>query len=93
MIGYQNRQDGLSCLLWITHCVPQEKDFLFHTINPLLLILRVQDVWILAMFFSMTVSLGLESVSFHNTGADPGFFLGGGAPLRNDVTDSELKKF
>ena len=21
------------------------------------------------------------------TGADPGFFLGGGAPLRNDVTD------
>ena len=26
-------------------------------------------------------------------GADPGFFLGGGAPLRNDVTDGELKKF
>ena len=27
------------------------------------------------------------------TGADPGFFSGGGAPLRNDVTDSELKNF
>ena len=26
-------------------------------------------------------------------GADPGFFSGGGAPLRNDVTDSELKNF
>ena len=25
-------------------------------------------------------------------GADPGFFLGGGAPLRNDVTDGEVKK-
>ena len=23
-------------------------------------------------------------------GADPGFFLGGGAPLRNDVTDGEV---
>ena len=26
-------------------------------------------------------------------GADPGFFLGGGAPLRNDVTDGEVTKF
>ena len=26
-------------------------------------------------------------------GADPGFFLGGGAPLRNDLTDGEVKKF
>ena len=25
-------------------------------------------------------------------GADPGFFLGGGAPLRNDVPDGEVKK-
>ena len=25
------------------------------------------------------------------SGADPGFFLGGGAPLRNDVIDSEVK--
>ena len=24
--------------------------------------------------------------------ADPGFFLGGSAPLRNDVTDGEVKK-
>ena len=24
--------------------------------------------------------------------ADPGFFLGGGAPVRNDVTDGEVKK-
>ena len=28
----------------------------------------------------------------YNTGADPGFFLGGGAPLRNDITDGEVKK-
>ena len=27
------------------------------------------------------------------SGADPGFFLGGGAPLRNDVTDGEVKHF
>ena len=26
------------------------------------------------------------------TGADQGFFLGGGVPLRNDVTDGEVKK-
>ena len=26
------------------------------------------------------------------SGADPGFFLGGGAPLRNDITDGEVKK-
>ena len=26
------------------------------------------------------------------TGADPWFFLGGGTPLRNDVTDGEVKK-
>ena len=25
-------------------------------------------------------------------GADPGFFLGGSAPLRNDVFDGEVKK-
>ena len=28
----------------------------------------------------------------YTSGADPGFFLGGGAPLRNDVTDGEVKK-
>ena len=27
-----------------------------------------------------------------DSGADPGFFLGGGAPLRNDITDGEVKK-
>ena len=27
------------------------------------------------------------------SGSDLGFFLGGGAPLRNDVTDGEVKKF
>ena len=26
------------------------------------------------------------------SGAGPGFFLGGGAPLRNDVTDGEVEK-
>ena len=26
------------------------------------------------------------------TAAGPGFFLGGGAPPRNDVTDGEVKK-
>ena len=28
----------------------------------------------------------------YSAGADPGFFLGGGAPVRNDVTDGEVKK-
>ena len=48
--------------------------------------------------------LNLHSLHFHCfipclalkviiAGADPGFFSGGGAPLRNDVTDSEVKKF
>ena len=33
------------------------------------------------------------SIKLHPTaGADPGFFLGGGAPLRNDITDGEVKK-
>ena len=27
------------------------------------------------------------------SGADPGFFLGGGTPLKNEVTDGEVKKF
>ena len=27
------------------------------------------------------------------SGADSGFFLGGGAPLRDDVTDGDLKNF
>ena len=29
----------------------------------------------------------LKSFNVWVTGADPGLFLGGGAPLRNDVTD------
>ena len=29
---------------------------------------------------------------FKYTGADPGFFLGGGAPIRNDVPDGKVKK-
>ena len=33
------------------------------------------------------------AVEDYISGADPGFFSGGGAPLRNDVTDSELKNF
>ena len=32
------------------------------------------------------------SSGIQDTGADPGFFLGGGAPLRNDVTGGEVKK-
>ena len=31
-------------------------------------------------------------ISSHTTGADPGFLLGGGAPLRNDVTDRRGKQ-
>ena len=34
-----------------------------------------------------------KEITKTSTGADPGFFLGGGAPLRNDVTDGEVKKF
>ena len=29
---------------------------------------------------------------YRNTAADPEFFLGGGAPPRNDLTDGEVKK-
>ena len=32
-----------------------------------------------------------EAARTGTPGADPGFFLGGGAPLRNDVTDREVK--
>ena len=39
------------------------------------------------MFIHMVVSIHKGS------GTDPGFFLGRGAPLRNDMTDSEVKKF
>ena len=34
----------------------------------------------------------MAAMSSYQAGADPGFFLGGGAPLRNDVTDRWGKK-
>ena len=42
--------------------------------------------------FEDNIAMNNKSV-IYNPGADPGFFSGGGAPLRNDVTDSELKNF
>ena len=36
----------------------------------------------------------LSGLTFFNTsGADPGFFLGGGAPLRNGVTNTNKPHF
>ena len=43
-------------------------------------------------FFHSLKFLQDELLPNADTGADPGFFLGGGAPLRNDVTDGEVKK-
>ena len=34
-----------------------------------------------------------KSSDNQGSGSDPGFFLGGGASLRNDVTEGEVKKF
>ena len=34
----------------------------------------------------------IRSFTSFYTGVDPGFFLGGGASLRNDVTDGEVKR-
>ena len=34
----------------------------------------------------------LDLILKTTSGADPGFFLGGGDPLKNDVTDGEVKK-
>ena len=46
----------------------------------------------LLFFAHAQTTASLEQASKRETpGADPGFFSGGGAPLRNDVTDSELK--
>ena len=39
------------------------------------------------------VSLTLKRIHSFASGVGPGFFLGGGAPLRNDVTDGEVKNF
>ena len=44
---------------------------------------------------NMAEDLQLEvqsDMSAADSGADPGCFLGGGAPLRNDITDGEVKK-
>ena len=35
----------------------------------------------------------MVKIPFIVSGADAGFFFGGGAPLRNDVTDDEVKTF
>ena len=40
----------------------------------------------------MSQSEAMLTGACFRSGADPGFFLGGGAPLRNDVTDDEVKK-
>ena len=41
---------------------------------------------------TLTVKAANTSQSMSTSGADPGFFLGGGGPLRNAVTDGEVKK-
>ena len=38
-------------------------------------------------------NIGQAKKVVHYTGADPGFFSGGGASLRNDVSDGEVKTF
>ena len=51
----------------------------------------------LEMLFSLFSRhyLGLKTIKIKIilTGVEPGFFLGGGVPLRNDVTDGEVRKF
>ena len=39
----------------------------------------------------MTFEIWLFEIILAIAGADPGFFVGGGAPLRNDVADGEVK--
>ena len=54
------------------------------------------DLNVLCMnIFMLGNSLCMNFFMLENSlsGADPGFFLGGGAPLRNDVTDGEVTKF
>ena len=43
-------------------------------------------------FIEISIVLHLKYRNIQLAGADPGFFLGGGAPLRNDITDGEAKK-
>ena len=40
----------------------------------------------------MTFEIWLFEIMLAIAGVDPGFFVGGGAPLRNDVADGEVKK-
>ena len=42
---------------------------------------------------SQTMFRAAAKCSVDRSGVDPGFFLGGGATLTNDVTDGEIKKF
>ena len=56
-------------------------------------------VYFLFLFFFSGLAFTLTFLTHKNfkysryvSGADPGFFLGRGAPLRNDITDGEVKK-
>ena len=49
-------------------------------VNVLLIVLRISN------------GMAKVSITSVETGADPGFFLGGGAPLMNEVADREVKK-
>ena len=40
----------------------------------------------------MTFEIWLFEIMLAIAGVDPGFFVRGGAPLRNDVADGEVKK-
>ena len=45
-----------------------------------------------SIFNYMVTTVHVHALNGFRTGADLGFFLGGGAPLRNDITDGEVKK-
>ena len=60
------------------------------TVATLATVVKARKVILKAMMWKVIASL-TKKESF--TGADPGFFLGGGAPVRNDVTDGEVTKF
>ena len=67
--------------------VSHENDLIFIRMN-------VQVTYIFIPIVSHTDSFchrGKSKLGI-GPGADPGFFLGGGAPLRNDITDGEVKK-
>ena len=50
-------------------------------------------IFLIAKHIIPYIVLTLLTIRHTTSGADPGFFSGGGAPLRNDDTDSELKNF